>query len=295
MIRQARGLALVFVFTLFGCQVAPPTKVAETRQRPFAQVTEKAQRPLEINDLTVVLDTRASFDFGLNHVINSYNFPWAGLAEKEATGELLRDPRQAALRLSLLGINPQTPVVIVGPGPRAGKGEEGRLAWNLLYLGVQDVQVSAIEPLRKSMTQQSSPPAQNTPLWKANPREELQIGKAEFINWATKPKERMEKRVHIIDVRSDKEYLNKPDALAGKAPLPDLTAINIEWSQFYTPQGRPDIRFKDKLLALGIRPEDRIILISNRGVRSAAAAYALLALGYERVQNFTGGWNSLRP
>jgi hypothetical protein len=50
---------------------------------------------------------------------------------------------------------------------------------------------------------------------------------------------------------------------------------------------------KSRLQAVGILPTDRVILVSNKGVRSGAAAYALLAIGFARVQNFTSGWNSL--
>ena len=71
--------------------------------------------------------------------------------------------------------------------------------------------------------------------------------------------------------------------------------IKFEWKDLFTPQGRPDPRVIPRLEGLGIQSEDRIVLISNKGVRSAAAAYALLALGYAHAQNFADGWNSLKP
>ncbi len=281
---------LSLLFT--GCQIAPkPTQITETRVRPFTALVEKAERPIEVTPLTVVLDARSSFDYGLNHVVNSLPLQWSDLAEKEATGETLRDLHKAALRLSLLGLTPQTSVVIVGYG-NAGRGEEGRLAWSLLFLGFHDVQITGVEAMRKSMTQEASPAAQNVPPWKAESRDELQIGKNEFLNLALNPKLRLENRVHILDVRSAQEYLNK---IPGKSKLPDINAINIEWKNFFTASGRPDVKFKGKLAALGVQPEDRVILVSNRGVRSGAAAYALFALGFEHVQNFTAGWNSLAP
>ena len=276
---------------LTGCQIAPPqTQVTETRAREFVQIIEKADRALEVGPLSVVLDVRSNFDYGLNHVVNSLHFPWSSLAEKESTGEPLRDLHQAALRLSLLGLTPATSVVIVGYGPAAGRGEEGRLAWNLLYLGFRDVQVAGVEVLRKSMTHQASPAAQNVPLWKIESRPELQIGKSEFLNLALNPKLRLERHVHIIDVRSEKEFLNK---VPGKKKQPDITAINIEWRNFFARDGRVEARFRSRLSELGIQAHDQVVVVSDRGVRSGAAAYALLALGFEHVQNFTGGWNSL--
>jgi len=275
---------------LTGCQTTP-TKVIETQRREFHLVVDKSQRPIELTEQTVVLDARSSFDYGLNRVINSLHFPWDTLAETTESGEVMRDARKAALRLSLHGLQPHTPVVVVGYGPRAGKGEEGRVAWTLLYLGFQDVQVAAIETFRKNWTPNASPPAKNVPIWPVNPRPEMQVGKSEFKELSQNPKGRLEKRIFIIDVRSNAEYFNR--AQSGPAGTPDINALNMEWKEFYTDKGRPNPSVKAKLQSLGILPGDRVILISNKGIRSAAAAYALLALGFSNVQNFTSGWNSL--
>ncbi len=266
-----------------------PTKVGETQTREFVQVMQKAQRPLEISEHTQILDVRSSFDYGLNHVQNSLYFPWENLAESRQSGEVLRNKHQAAQRLALLGLTPSSPVVIVGYGP-AGKGEEGRLAWTLLYLGFQDVQISSVEALRKTMTTQATPPPQNVPEWPLHPREEMQIDKAGFLKWAHDERQRGEAHVYILDVRSPQEYLKRPEA---KSSNPGIDAINIEWTEFFTPQGRPNVRFRHKLGALGISTGNRLLIVSNRGVRSAAVAYALLSLGYGHTQNFTGGWDSL--
>jgi len=274
------ALSLVAV----GCQVAP-TKVSTQRARPeFEQIIAKTEKPLALSELAVVLDVRSQFDFGLNHVLNSYHFPWSNLAEQEASGQLLRDPSRAVLRLALIGVTPTTPIVIVGYG-QAGKGEEGRLAWNLLHLGFRDVQTAAIETFRSQMTQNPSPVAQNVPTWKPSPVEEMQIGKSEFLTLAKDPKGRIENKIHILDVRSPQEYL--------KSKHPDFQALNIEWRQFYTAKGRPNLAFKAKLAALNILPSHRVVIVSDRGVRSAAASYALLAMGFDRVQSFTSGFNSL--
>jgi 3-mercaptopyruvate sulfurtransferase SseA len=277
--------SLALLFVLMGCQVAP-TKVSTSRERvsDFEQIVAKTEVPVAIGDLTVVLDVRSNFDFGLNHVVNSYNFPWSNLAERESTGELMRDTRKAVLRLSLIGVTPLTPVVIVGYGP-AGQGEEGRLAWNLLYLGFKDVQTATVETFRAQMTQNPSPPAQNVKLWKTEPLENLQISKAEFLKQAHDPKGRLENKITIVDVRSEQEYLHSKH--------PDFQALNVEWKQFFTKNGRPNAKLKERLIAMGIKPSQRLIVISQRGVRSSAVSYALLALGYQHVQNFVGGFSSL--
>lgn len=282
------GLRMAFaglIMALIGCQAAP-TKVVESQKREFTQVVEKTQKPITVGDTTVILDTRASFDFGLNHVRGSILFPWSNLSEDASKGELLKDKRMAAVRLALVGIKPETPVLIVGNG-RAGQGAEGRLAWSLLYYGVQDVQVSAVESFRKSMTPSEAPPTQNVSPWTVNPRDEMVVGQERFIVYATHPRTREDGRIRIIDVRSPQEFQKN-------STNDDYGTINVEWKQFYTQAGRPDARFKKKLAAVGISPTDRVIVVSNHGVRSSSAAYALISLGFSRVENFIGGWDSLK-
>jgi 3-mercaptopyruvate sulfurtransferase SseA len=276
------------VLTTAACQMKP-TRVVETHHREYEVLVDKARRPLRIEDDTVILDARSAFDYGLNRVNGSVHFPWENLAENGSTAELLRDPRKAALRLSLLGLDPSKPVVIVGYGPKTGHGEEGRLAWNLLYLGFQDVQVVAVDSLRNLWTQSPTPQRQNVPVWPVNPRPELLVNKSEFEKWGKDPKGRQASRVFLVDVRSEKEYSNKDK---NGLVTPDYGALNIEWSQFYDQDGRPNAMIRKRLEGIGIQADDRVILICRSGVRSAAAAYAMMALGYKHVQSVNGGWKS---
>lgn len=279
-----RRLALLLVFTLIGCQQTP-TKTTTTQTREFELVHAKTGKPLEIaGGLTAVLDTRPAFEYGLNRIENSIHFPWSNLAEKEDTAELLRDPRKAARRLALVGLNPATPVVVVGHG-RQGAGEEGRLAWNLLYLGFRDVQVANVTYFRKNWTQNNSAPPENVPEWDASPRAELSVGTDEFRRLAADPRGRLDKRIWLIDVRSPREYMAKD--------TPNVGALNVEWKEFYKEDGRPDPAIRAKLEAVGVKASDQVVLVSQRGVRSAAAAYALTALGFPHARNLLGGWRGL--
>jgi 3-mercaptopyruvate sulfurtransferase SseA len=278
--RVTAVLSALLVALLAGCQLQP-TKVGESRQRGFAAIVGKTRHPLVLSEQTVVLDARSPFDFGLNRIQNSLNLTWSDLD--------LDDLRRSAQRLALLGVAMDTPVVVVGYGPK-GQGEEGRLAWSLLYLGLHDVQVAGVELFRANWGRADAPPTQNAPPWTSEPRDGLIIGKQEFMNLAKDPKRRLESRIHILDVRSAKEYFNKVPSAPG--PAPDIHAIQIEWKDFYGADGRPSAMIVKKLAGLDIRPDDQVILLSNRGVRSGAAAYALIALGFKRVRNFTGGWRA---
>lgn len=287
-----RFVYLFAVLVLSGCQTAP-TKVSETQVRQFDVLLDKTTKPLELSDSTVVLDTRSSFDYGLNRISGSIHFPWESLAEDSSgkKGDVLKDRHKAALRLALQGLDPKTPVVVVGYGVPAGsRGEAGRLAWNLLLFGFHDVQTANVEVFRKTFTQSPTPAAKNVPITKIDERSNVIVSSEEFSKLAQDPKSRMATHTFVLDVRSEKEYLNKDE----KVPrAPDINSINVEWTEFFTKQGRPDPRIAAKLSAIGIGPKDRVIVVSNRGVRSGAAAYALLALGFQNVQNFAGGWNSI--
>lgn len=262
------------ILGLLGCQVVP-TKTTESRQMDFSEVVAKSQKPLVLTENTQILDVRSSFDYGLIHVLNSQNFSWESLVENRGSGEVMRDLRKTAQRLALRGLEPSVPVVIVGYGPK-GNGEEGRLAWNLLYLGFKDVQVSGIEVFRKQMSSQPSHPARNVAPWEIQPKTSMEVSAQEFLAWANNPKAAKEKRIFILDVRSEAEYL--------KSKYPELQAINIEWKNFYSRDGRPSVEIFKNLRSLGVEKSDRVIVIDDNGVRSASSAYALLALGFTHVQ-----------
>lgn len=262
--------AAISILLIAACQLAP-TRVTETSQR--------AEEP------SVILDVRSAFDYGLNRVEGSLYFPWENLAESTQSGELLRDPSKAGLRLSLLGLDTSKPVLVVGNGPSRGSGEEGRLAWNLLYLGFKNVQVATIDSFKNRLTQIPTPQPPNVPAWVPKPKSELVISKNEFLALIKNLKAK-KTRVHVIDVRSRKEFSDHR-ALTG------LEVVNLEWSRFYGSDGKPNSEIRRTLIEWGIQANDRIVVISNRGVRSAAAAYALISLGYTNVQNFTSGYRSI--
>jgi thiosulfate/3-mercaptopyruvate sulfurtransferase len=253
---------------------------------------EKSSHPISLTESTVVIDVRSSFDYGLNHVNNSVHLPWSGLAENESTGELLRSPREASVRLALKGIHPGVPVVVVGNGGK-GEGEEGRLAWTLLYYGFKDVQVANIETLKSSMTVYPSPPTENARLWQVPSKDEMTISEENFKEFIMTPAKRKGAKISVLDVRSPKEYFNKSSKTKGMKAQPDIGAMNIEWKEFYTADGRPNIAMRAKLQSLGIELGDQIVVLSNRGVRSSSVSYALIAMGFTNVRNFVGGWRKL--
>jgi thiosulfate/3-mercaptopyruvate sulfurtransferase len=161
----------------------------------------------------------------------------------------------------------------------------------LLYLGFPKVQTAELESLGvRRATSFEEAPTKNAPMWTAHPDRALQVEAKELLLSLKGPRR---ENFHLIDVRSPKEYF----ARHGKTDvyvLPDLQALNIEWKEFFTADGRPNRNLRKKLESVQVHPTDRVIVISNHGLRSAAATYALKALGYMNVGNFSGGWDELK-
>jgi len=93
-------------------------------------------------------------------------------------------------------------------------------------------------------------------------------------------------------VRTRKEYFLKKGLGEGYV-TPDLSALHIPWTQFYTDDGRPNVEIRTQILALGWQPTDRIVVLSDHGVRSGAIAFILSKLGFTNVANYTGGYSEL--
>jgi len=287
-----KSLSLCLAFILVGCQLSP-TKTKDSRSVPRESFAKGHLKPIEISDKTVLLDARAAFEYGLSHVPGSIRVGWEDFTEggSQRSGILVRDLNKATKKLALLGITKDTPVVVIGKG-REGNGEEGRLAWTLHFLGVKNVQTVHIAYFRGKLTQSETEPRENAPDWKPEERESELIPLDEIKKYMVARNPHDEKRLQLIDVRPQEEYFAK--STDGTTYLsPEMPAVNVPWSEFIDHMGRPDSKIVQKLKAIGIGENDRILLISQKGARSAAALLALYELGYRNVAHFNGGYNEL--
>lgn len=283
-----RFIFAVSLSLLLGC-ATEPTKVYSTQDVDLKYLQSMLSEPVQITEQTVILDSRPAFDFALIHHPQAVNVLWTDFTDTRGPypGLLLKDLDQAVRRLALLGISPSTPVVVVGLGDK-GNGEEGRLAWTLFYLGLSRVQVIDLEKLGARYTNITPPPRENAKVWEPEYRTKVLADKKEVMRLATS---KHDERTHIIDVRSKNEYFSKNRKL--EYEYPDLRAINIEWKEFFSSQGRPNMAIRDQLKAIGVNLTDRIVVISNNGVRSGAVTFALLSLGYVNASNYAGGYSEL--
>ncbi len=292
-----RILALVLLFALSACQTKP-TKTSVSEPRAFTN------QPVQITPQTIVVDARPAFDYSTAHVPRSIPVIWSDYVEAEPAqrGIIQRDTFAAARRLARLGVSPESKVVVLGRGLN-GNGEEGRVAWMLAYLGVHDVQFTAIDSLKPRLTNEpeSQPPA-SAPIWKPAPVESLNATKEEVLfainqNGVAKPvsyKGAPAKLYRFIDVRSERSYLGK-EGIGALKHVPDMGAINIPWQQFFTASMRVNEKTMKQLSAMGYTPNERIIIVDEDGIASAAVTMAFRQAGFANAANYAGGLQDLIP
>lgn len=260
----------------------PDTIVKETKFVDVTSLVKANQHTIQITEKTVMLDARSAFEYNIGHLPGAVPLSWEDFTDPQAKipARLRSDLRPLVRRLSLLGISIDTPVLVVGSG-KLGMGEEGRLAWTLFYLGIRNIQIASQAYFRRGLTTDASPVRANEPLWQAKFKPSVVMTAKEFF--AQKPK--------VIDVRTEKEYFAKGEH--GNYASPDLNAIHIDWREFFTDDGRVNLKLKPKLEAVGITTRDRIAVVSDDGVRSGAVTFALLSLGFSGAANVAGGFPEL--
>jgi thiosulfate/3-mercaptopyruvate sulfurtransferase len=286
-------LSAVCVLGLAACQIAP-TKTFETK--PVVAKESPSPMPLSseivVSEKTIILDARAPFDFALAHLNGSLNVRPEDFNQQEdaLAGLLEKDLFFHARRLARMGISLDSEIVVVGKGV-LGRGEEGRVAWTLRYMGVKNVRFVAIDYFSMPLTNAEAPPRENVAIWKPVLDDSLLVTRKEFLKAVTQP-HLLNNSAVIVDVRTVEEYLGKRNSGAyGKAP--DLGAVNVPWVQFFTSKGQPSESIKERLQLVGITPEKKIFVISNHGIESAAVTVALRDLGYPLAANYAGGYVEL--
>ncbi len=275
------SLKAVFLFTLIGCQQMP-TKV--TVEEPLQAYTVTAEDLKKSN--SVIIDARPAFEYNMAHAPGAINIAWQDFSQQDARvkGVLQTDTFSLARRLALIGIDPETPVIVLGKGA-GGHGEEGRVAWTMKYLGVKHVYTLNVSAYREQNNNpyKQAPPVKNKPYWKPMLDDGMNIDLKTF-------KEKVSEQTVVVDVRSSNEF-SLPQVVRQKWKTTKV--YNLPWSDFFKKNGLVDSAVLARFKELGIQKNDEIILISNQGVRSGSVSYALKELGFQKPRNFSGGYNLL--
>lgn len=267
-----------FFLVLTSCQ----HKATQVYREEPVQVGEWSVKNL-LKAEAVILDARPAFEFNLSHAPNAVNVRWEDFSQNNPMSRGVLEPDHFALarRLSLIGVSPETRVIVLGKG-KQGAGEEGRIAWTLKVLGVKEVFTLVHTSFRAQNPRPEQSLIKNKPYWKpVVEQENLQLSLKDFKAAATQAD------TVVLDVRSQAEFshrsLKQNSKFKGKV-------VHLEWKEFFKDDGLPNKKVIDLLGELGISAKTSVVLISNHGVRSGAATYALQFLGFTKVMNFSGGY-----
>ncbi len=217
-----------------------------------------------------VLDVRGVVAYTRGHVPGAVRVSWRIGTAGGTYGEL-RGEGEAAGAFAAAGVDRGRTVLVVGDWDR-GWGEEGRIAWDLMYLGHRDVHV-----LRDGMAGWGGGveylgPAVRAGVFEAEPRPEYRATRAE-VEAAVKGGGR------IVDVREPEEYAGA--VLYGEARGGHIAgAVSVPWRGF--------LRGGAGGLA-GTGGSGALIVHCTGGVRSAMVWVMLMDAGVV-AKHYDGGW-----
>jgi thiosulfate/3-mercaptopyruvate sulfurtransferase len=296
-------LNLLFLFMFIACAPKPTKTGTDNAVQPLKNLGKNAAK---IEAATAILDVRPPFEFNLSHIPGSINVAWEDFSRQspEYRGLLVKDLHPLSRRLALIGIDPQTPVLIVGKGLLGG-GEEGRLAWTLESLGIENVQLAPVSSFREK--REENPPRPNKSFWTPVLNSSLEVSWNELrqkIEGVSYPPSRARRKALssvplplkdenfvVLDVRPEEEV--SLDNLTKRTPRA-FRFENISWKEFFTEELDPNPLVMKRLNESNISQQTEIMVISNHGVRSGAVTWVLQKLGYKKARNFAGGYEQVR-
>ena len=267
-----KPLALGLYFVLISCQ-SPETKLHEERE-----VKSKATREA-VSKKVVFLDARPPFIVATEVIPQALAVDWHDFTTHQPPNEntLVNDLYFHARRLARMGIALDTPVVVLGRGLR-GEGEEGRLAWTLRYLGLQNVKFSSEDQFRFSAQSNPLPEPIAVPIWKPQLRDHLLLN-------VSGAKRELAKGAQLIEVEGK---MARPPPGTPSHQMKNHPTLS--WPEIYllSLEKRKEI-FSQKL---GL-PKGVIIVADQDGVKAATVTLWLHEAGYDARCLCEGGGATL--
>jgi 3-mercaptopyruvate sulfurtransferase SseA len=236
------------------------------------------QRPVLITSQTKLIDATHRDEWVKSHVAGSIYFAWDQLSQPGARsrGTLRNKPQVVADDLSQAGIHINDHVVVIGPGVK-GRGNEGRIAWMLHWLGFQKVTVvSRAEMMSKNQQFRSGPEITAPALaWQPKINNKNLISKKNLLKGLQDPRTKTD--FVLIDVMPSDEKHELPDILMQAKPL------IFSWKKLIDSSGAPDMSGRAEFEKLKIPKSKKIVLISYAGLSSAYATLVLNEWGYQSL------------
>lgn len=250
-------------------------------------IVDDAQAQVLVDSGATVLDTRSLMYFLADgHIAGAVRISWRVGTSGRTTDGGLGDPVSAAAAFAGLGVSGSRPVLVVGDWDR-GWGEEGRIYWDLVYLGHPDVHVLSGGMVAwtgaRTRLPGSSPSAGD---FIADPQSAARVGTGQLAEWlgggnggggtGEAP------AGQVLDVREAAEFAGATpygEARGGHIP----GALNVPWKELFTPAGLARV------------PRDRPIVVTcTGGVRSGMAYLLLRNAGYTVANYDEGMWGWAR-
>ncbi|WJY23028.1 sulfurtransferase [Fontisubflavum oceani] len=244
---------------------------------PLALPAAETSTPLYRSQGMLLLDIRSAEDYASGHIPGALHLdPNAVVAEQSPIeGALLPVPDLAEM-LSLLGIDPETRVVIYDD---RGGFHAARMFWLLEYLGHQSVALlngglSAYQAAGGRLAEQSTPHEASIFVPAPMPR---RVATADYVLG-----HRGDAETVVIDVR--------PPAMYDEGHIP--WAINLPWvgnldeDGFYKPAEALTAHFAEH----GVTADRNVVIHCQVGLASSHSYVALRLLGFPRVRVYHRSW-----
>ena len=284
-------LAMILTVGLVGCSSSTTTAEPSTETEAVAFTGEymvSADYVKENLDNIIVVDARGEDAAKKGTVKGAVAFTWQYIAtcEQGAAGDpmwgCILDPATLAERLGGLGLAKDAEIVLFS-NAEEGWGEDGRIAWELLAAGYENVKmvdggIKALEAAGVEMQKGGST---------LEPVEVVieTIDEAHVIN--TDELKSVYDECKVVDVRADKEYNGKtPYGEANGGHLPG--AIHIRYTDLFNSDST--LKSNEELTKLfedaGLTKEDHIVTYCTAGIRSAYMQLVMEMCGFGNAENY---------
>ena len=291
------GLLALVSLGLAGCgggdDKADTAKSTEKEAAAFTgeYIVDAAYVKKNLDDI-ILIDARGEEEANKGTIKGATAIGWQNLAsvEEGASGDenwgLVLEPAELSKRLGEKGIAKDKEVVLFA-GAQKGWGDDGRIAWELLAAGYQDVKMvdGGFAALKKAGLKTDIESTKLDPV-------DIKIDSIdqEHIIRTDELKKDYED-YKVVDVREDKEY--NGEILYGEAKgghLPD--AIHIRFTKLFQKNGM--LKSKADLTKLfedaGLAKEDKIVTYCTAGIRSAYMELIMEMCGFKQVKNYDGSY-----
>ncbi len=229
------------------------------------------------------LDARGGLYFG--HIKGAISVSWKDFSPTDSAhrGNLLASDTELSERLQDLGVSTDRPVVVFGNPPR-GWGEDGRIVWMLRSLG--HTQATMVDGGFRALTESNI--SLPLPLATSDSRFKIQRNNQWSIEKESLKRQLGEGNLIVVDTREAREF-------SGSTPYGEqrgghiIGAVHLYFKDLLDSDGRllPEPVILDKLDALNITPDKRVVAYCTGGIRSSWLVAVLTAIGF-RAQNYAG-------